>query len=120
MPRSTKTITIQGQSFTLSYPNVGQYIDIKVLESKLAQGQVQQLVSATPAHLDAYLFITTYAHFTVLCPELLSKLKVNSLLDLSIDDFEELSEVYLKEIQPWLDSIKKEMKQGMKDAKEGV
>lgn len=117
---ATKTITIQGQNYTLKYPNVGQYIDIKVLETKLAQGMVSQLVSATPAHLDAYLFITTYAHLSVLCPELMSTLKVNSLLDLSIDDFEELSEIYLKEIQPWLDSIKNEMKQGMKNAKEGV
>ena len=117
---ATKTITVQGQKFTLKYPNVGQYIDIKVLETKLAQGMVSQLVSATPSHLDAYLFITTYAHLTILCPELIKSLNVNSLLDLSIDDFEELSEVYLKEIQPWLDSIKNEMKQGMKNAKEGV
>lgn len=117
---ATKTITIQGQKFTLKYPTVGQYIDIKVLETKLAQGTASQLVAGTPAQLDAFLFITTYAHFAVLCPELMSQLKVKSLLDLSIDDFEELSEIYLKEIQPWLDSAKKEMKQGMKDAKEGV
>jgi len=114
---STKTISVQGQNFTLTYPNVGQFIDIKVLETKLSQGTSGQLVSGTPSQLDAFLFITTYAHFAVLCPELLKNLKVSSLLDLSVKDFEELSKVYLKEIQPWLDGVKKEIKEGMDNAK---
>lgn len=113
---STKTIKIQGQEFTLTYPNVGQFIDIKVLETKLAQGTSAQLVAGTAAQLDAFLFITTYAHFAVLCPDLMKQLKVDSLLDLSVKDFEELSEVYLKDIQPWIDGVKKEIKDGMKDA----
>ena len=115
---STKTIQVQGRSFTLKYTNVGQFIDIKVLEVKLAQGTSSQLVAGTPGQLDAFLFITTYAHFAVLCPELLEQLKVTSLLDLSITDFEELSKVYLKDIQPWLDGVKKEIKEGMTNAKD--
>ena len=114
---STKTIKVQDRSFTLKYPNVGQFIDIKVLEVKLAQGTSSQLVTGTPGQLDAFLFITTYAHFAVLCPELLQQLKVSSLLDLSIEDFKELSGVYLTEIQPWLDGVKEEIKEGMSDAK---
>lgn len=113
---STKTIKIQGQSFTLTYPNVGQFIDIKVLETKLAQGTSGQLVSGTPGQLDAFLFITTYAHFSILCPQLLENLKVSSLLDLSIKDFEELSKIYLEDIQPWIDEVKREIKEGMNNA----
>lgn len=113
---STKTIKVQDQTFTLNYPNVGQFIDIKVLETRLSQGTSAQLVAGTPAQLDAFLFITTYAHFAVLCPDLLKQLKVTSLLDLSIKDFEELSGIYLKEIQPWIEGIKTEIKEGMNNA----
>ena len=113
---STKTIKVQGQTFTLKYPNVGQFIDIKVLEAKLSQGTSGQLVSGTSAQLDAFLFITTYAYFSILCPELMKQLKVSSLLELSIKDFEELSKIYLEEIQPWIDGVKNEIKEGMKDA----
>lgn len=115
---STKTIKIQGQTFTLEYPNVGQFIDIKVLETKLSQGTIAQLAMGTPGQVDALLFITTYAHFIVLCPELMKKLKVDNLLDLSIKDFEEMSKCYLEEIQPWLSGIKEEIKEGMNETRQ--
>ena len=113
---STKTIKVCGQTFTLTFPTVGQFIDIKVLEVKLSQGFSAQMVTGTADQLDAFLFITTYAHFSVLCPELMRQLKVSDLRELSISDFEELSKVYLSEIQPWIVSVKSKMKQGMINA----
>lgn len=113
--QSFKTVKVCGQTYKLDFPTVGKFIDIKVLETKLSQGMSAQLVSGTTGQFDAFLFITTFAHFSVLCPELLKDLKVASLLDLSIEDFKELSEVYLSEIQPWISGVKSEIKEGMND-----
>lgn len=108
-----KKIKVCGRTYDLKYPNVGNFIDIKVLETKLSQGSAMSLVNGTGEQLDAYFYITTYAHFQVLCPDLLKDLKVNSLLELSLLDFQELLNVYLQEIQPWIAEIQQAVKEKM-------
>lgn len=110
---TTKKIKVCGRTYDLNYPNVGNFIDIKVLETKLSQGSAMLLVNGTGEQLDAFFYITTYAHFQVLCPDLLKDLKVNSLLELSLDDFQELLNVYLNDIQPWISGIQKAVKEKM-------
>lgn len=110
---TTKRIQVCNRTYDLKYPNVGNFIDIKVLETKLSQGTAMSLVNGTGEQLDAFFYITTYAHFQVLCPELLKDLKVNSLLELSLDDFQELLNVYLNDIQPWISGIQKAVKEKM-------
>ena len=108
-----KKIKVCGRTYDLNYPNVGNFIDIKVLETKLSQGSAMLLVNGTGEQLDDFFYITTYAHFQVLCPDLLKDLKVNSLLELSLDDFQELLNVYLNDIQPWISGIQKAVKEKM-------
>jgi hypothetical protein len=103
-----KTIKIKGNSYVLKYPTVGQTIDIKVMENQLAKGTLKDcLVNGLYDDIDAYLAIKTIAHVSVLIPALIKDLKVDNLLNIQFDDFQELVEVYNSEIFPWLEDWKK-------------
>lgn len=106
----SKQITVNGQIYIVLFPNVGKFIDIKVLETKISQGLSTQMVFGTGEQQSAFLYITTYAHFAVLCPEMMQDLKVKSIFDLSLEDYEELVQVYLKDIQPWIAEVKEKIK----------
>lgn len=107
---SSKEITILGNSYMVNFPNVGQFIDIKVQEQKLSKGFSKELLLGTGEDVDAYLYITAYAHVKVMIPELYRDLKVDDLLQLSLEDFETITKVYLEQIKPWLDSVKNELR----------
>ena len=101
-----KQIEVKGNRYTIAFPNVGQFIEIKVLEKKLSQGYSKELLMGLGEDIDAYLYISSCAHIMVLMPDLIKDLKVNDLLELSLVDFEDLAKIYLTEIKPWLDSVK--------------
>lgn len=101
----TKTINVNGNSYTTKFPKVGQIIDIKVLENQLAKGTSKELITGLPEDLDVYIYISAYAHFTVLFPDLLKDLKVSSLLDLDIRDYEVLVKEFVK-VKEWINEVK--------------
>lgn len=105
-----KQVEVLGNIYTVEFPTVGKFIDIKVLEQKLSKGYSKELLMGLGEDIDAYLYITSYAHVKVLMPDLSRDLKINSLLDLSLEDFEPITEVYLKEIKPWFDDIKNKLR----------
>ena len=71
-------------------------------------------------HIDVYIYIRTFSHIKVLLPELIGDLKVDSLLDLSIDDYQELVDLYSNEIQPWLQSWQQSLREKMKAQNSGT
>lgn len=101
-----KQIEVKGNRYTITFPNVGQFIEIKVLEKKLSQGYSKELLMGLGEDIDAYLYVSSSAHIMVLMPDLIKDLKVNDLFELSLVDFEDLAKIYLEEIKPWLDSVK--------------
>lgn len=114
-----KTIDVCGNSYSIEYPTVGKFIDIKVLETQLSKGMSTQMVYGTVDQQAAYVYIMTYAHFAILCPQLMKDLKVDSLFDLSMDDFDKLVDVYVKEIQPWLTEVKTQVKERIDEKSKG-
>lgn len=116
----TKSVQIQGKTYTTSYPTVGQMIDIQVVEKQLSRGTAKDLlISGMGKDIDAYLYITTFAHMSVLFPTLKSDAKVKTLLDLSLEDFQELVDVYTDEIQPWLQEWEEKIKERLQKATNG-
>jgi hypothetical protein len=116
----TKSVQIQGRTYTTSYPTVGQMIDIQVVEKQLSRGTAKDLlISGMGKDIDAYLYITTFAHMSVLFPTLKSDAKVKTLLDLSLEDFQELVDVYMDEIQPWLQEWEEKIKERLQKATNG-
>lgn len=116
----TKSVQIQGRTYTTSYPTVGQMIDIQVVEKQLSRGTAKDLlISGMGKDIDAYLYITTFAHMSVLFPTLKSDAKVKTLLDLSLEDFQELVDVYMDEIQPWLQEWEEKIKERLQKTTNG-
>lgn len=116
----TKSVQIQGRTYTTSYPTVGQMIDIQVVEKQLSRGTAKDLlISGMGKDIDAYLYITTFAHMSVLFPTLKSDAKVKTLLDLSLEDFQELVDVYTDEIQPWLQEWEEKIKERLQKTTNG-
>lgn len=109
-----KNIVFKDNNFSLSYPNVGQMIDIRVLEQQLSKGTIKELLMGTGEDIDAYIYIRTYSHIKVLLPELIDSLKVETVFDLSVEDFQELVDLYSNEIQPWLSEWQKQIREKMK------
>lgn len=116
----TKSVQIQGRTYTTSYPTVGQMIDIQVVEKQLSRGTAKDLlISGMGKDIDAYLYIITFAHMSVLFPTLKGDAKVKTLLDLSLEDFQELVDVYTDEIQPWLQEWEEKIKERLQKATNG-
>lgn len=115
----SKNIVVCGNTYKVDYPTVGKFIDIKVLETQLSKGMSSQMVFGTKDQQAAFVYITTYAHFAVLCPQLMKDLKVDSLFDLSIEDFNSLVEVYVKDIQPWISGVKEQVKDRIDGSSKG-
>ena len=116
----TKSVQIQGRTYTTSYPTVGQMIDIQVVEKQLSRGTAKDLlISGMGKDIDAYLYITTFAHMSVLFPTLKGDAKVKTLLDLSLEDFQELVDVCTDEIQPWLQEWEEKIKERLQKATNG-
>lgn len=98
-----KVVKIKGKDYTVQFPNVGQYYQIEVNKQRLSGGYYNTLlqnptVSASNA-LDA---IDIEATLSVICPQLLQDLKVHSLSELGLQDFQELRKIYLEQIFPFL------------------
>lgn len=116
----TKSVQIQGRTYTTPYPTVGQMIDIQVVEKQLSRGTAKDLlISGMGKDIDAYLYITTFAHMSVLFPTLKGDAKVKTLLDLSLEDFQELVDVYTDEIQPWLQEWEEKIRERLQKATNG-
>lgn len=106
----SKVIKFKENEYQLSYPKVGQIIDIRVKEQQLSKGTVKDLIFGTTADIDGYVYITTIAHIEVLLPQLVKDLKV-PMQDLGLVDFQDLVNLYSEEIYPWLTEWNKQIKE---------
>jgi len=96
-------IEFAGRSYKISYPNVGQFIDIATRESTLSKGNFKDLIlSGLPDHQEAFGMIKVIAFIEIMLPQLVKDLKTESLLDLDPVDFEQISIAYFDIILPWL------------------
>lgn len=107
----SKVIKFRDSEFILSYPTVGQLIDIEVTQQHLSKGTLKELLLGLDNSVETYLYILSYAYVSVLLPGILKNAKVNSLLELSIEDFQEIVDLYVDQIKPWLDENNKEIKE---------
>lgn len=113
----TKSIIFRDRTFNLSFPTVGQLIDIRVTEQQLSRGTTKELLLGTGEDVDAYIYIRTFSHIKVLMPELMASLNVDSILDLSLLDYQDLVDLYSDEIQPWLTEWQTQLKEKMTSRK---
>jgi hypothetical protein len=96
------TIAVNGKNYTLPRPNNGQILDIETLKHKLSKGLYSQMVySNVVASQNAVNIIDMMSHMAVLCPEILTDLKID-MSKLDIVDSLPLLKVYMKDVHPWV------------------
>jgi hypothetical protein len=98
IPSRILKIKFQDNDFEITFPNVGQIIDIETRKTLFSSGQYENLRKNDSIALP---YINALATFSILVPELNSLLRVESLFDLNLIDVKELIEIYNKEYAPW-------------------
>ena len=107
--KQSYTIKVGENTYTTKFPTMGQFIDINVLEAQLSKGTIKDLItSGTSDAIDTYVYLSMYAHISILFPQLVKDLKVNSLLDLDMNDCQELVERFV-EVKSWIKDVKDSM-----------
>lgn len=107
------TIKVLNNTYEVNYPNVGQFVDIKVQENLISKGQLSDLILSGLSMADeaeAAITIKIMAFFNICVPDLIKDLKVKSLRDLSMIDFLEIRKIYVKQISPWLNEWQKKIR----------
>jgi len=99
-------LTIKGNTYSVAWPNIGNFQRIESLKQVLSNGMYASLMSVpTVSSSEALDMIDMEAFFTVLIPQLIKDLKCNSFGELGIEDYKELHEVYEEKFVPWWSSI---------------
>lgn len=101
--QETLEFNIKGNSYTLKFPNVGDFRKIESLKQVLSNGMYSQLVGTmTKQSQHAADIVDIEAMFTVLAPEMIEKeLESRSFGSLGMKDFQELHTAYMEQVIPW-------------------
>lgn len=101
----TKVIKFKGKDYPITFPTVGQFIDMETEKLKYSSGQWGNLIgSGTLSGLRAIQIVECIAFFVVICPEFIKDLNVEDIKDIDAIDFADLLKVYKKDVSPWYTS----------------
>jgi len=102
---------LKGKKFTTKDLKIGNIQDLWQLRMALSGGTYGQMYrTALKKSDEAMTIIDMTSFFTVFCPEVMESLKPGSIRELGLDDYLELREVFVKDIQPWLESVENLLK----------
>ena len=101
LPQSEISISFKDRSYTVKFPNSGQFIDIEILKSNLSGGSYKNLFGSTVSAQWARYYIDTVSTFNVLLPNLIEGLNTDSILNLSMTDSMPLVREYKDKFLPW-------------------
>ncbi len=110
-------ISIKDNKYTVSFPTVGQIIDIETKRSILSRGQYGNMIeSKMQMSWNVLEIIDVMAYFQVLVPKLFDDLNVKSLEEIDAIDFAEIVEVYREQFLPWYNGWAKKFNEVMHKA----
>lgn len=97
-----KVIKIHEEDYMVSFPNVGQMIEIEQLKLALTGGRyVEFAISNLFNHIFILDFADSIAYLSVLIPELQKDLKLKGWGSMDADEAKYLIEVYKEQFLPW-------------------
>lgn len=97
----TTEITLSGHTYTVTFPNTGQFIDIENLKSRFGDGMYSYLLGSTINAEYARVLIDAISTFSVLIPELKVDLNVKAIMDLDMLHSSELVQAYKSQYLTW-------------------
>lgn len=99
-------IEVLGREYSISFPNVGQFYKIETLKQSLSRGCYNTMItSPSPMAQDALDMIDIESTLVVLCPDLISDLKVKNFSELDIRDYKQIRDAYFKSVAPFFEEI---------------
>jgi hypothetical protein len=102
------TLKIKGKTYLVEFPNVGKFRTIENIKQALSGGQYGNLLrSGTVDTERALSMIDVEAYISVLAPQLLKDLKVDSFSELGIMDFREIEIEFENTFIPWWNKVMK-------------
>lgn len=110
------TIEFNGKKFNITFPNVGQIINIEALKNSLAGGGNRYSAMAMSGVKSMYFaldIIDTIAFFSVMCPRIKNFITDEKegmdYTQMKPESIKPLVEVYRKKITPWYSGIMQEI-----------
>lgn len=104
-------IEISGREYSVSFPNVGQFYKIETLKQSLSRGFYNTMItSPSPMAQHALDMIDIEATLVVLCPDLISDLKVKNFSELDIRDYKAIRDAYYKSVAPFFKEVENLLK----------
>lgn len=99
-------ICVKGREYSVSFPTVGQFYRIEATKQGLSHGYYNSMMmspsSMTQQALD---MIDIEATLSVLAPDLIKDLKVESFSDLDIRDYKMIRDEYCKVVAPFFKDV---------------
>lgn len=109
-------INIKGHEYSVPFPTVGQFYRIEALKQSLSRGFYNSMVmSPTGTAQQALDMIDIEATLTVLVPDLIKDLKVNSFDELDVRDYTDIRDAYLKSVTPFFKEVQDILNGAVKD-----
>lgn len=114
--RKPLNFNVKGNSYKVTTPTAGQLWDIEEMKARLSNGHYGNVLRNrtfwSEYNLDT---IDMFSYITVLCPELIEDLKVDTWKDLDPFDLAELKKQYKSQFLPWLTALNKALKSAETD-----
>ena len=108
--QTSKQIKIGDQIFGVSYPTVGQKLQIENVKLLLTDNGYGDL--ARSAHITALNLldlVDAVAYFTILIPEISSSLSVNNFLNMEPLKAKMYAKAFKREFRPWMEAVDVEL-----------
>lgn len=104
-------INLLGETIIVSFPNVGQTLNIESLKTAISNGTYGDLVRANTIDSNFALdLIDSISVFSILVGDFNKKINVKSYTDLDLLTAKKIVKTYKKEFFPWYNDIMKELK----------
>lgn len=106
-----KEISIGGESLIVSFPNVGQIIDIESLKLALTNNKYGAMASSGIVSMYYALdIVDAISFFRVCLPEFSKENKLDMYLSIQVDKINQIVDAYKNQIKPWLDETMNKLK----------
>jgi hypothetical protein len=104
--KTSIVLKVQENSYEIKHPTIGQLIDIELLKAQITNGNYGKMVgNLSQSSILSLDMVDTFAHFRIMCPNLLNDLTVENWGDLGSLDSLDLFEAYVKQFKPWYDEF---------------
>lgn len=98
------SLTISDQEYKIEFPKVAAVIDAESLKVSLASAQYGRMQMAMQGNVNIALdLIDMVAYFTTFIPTLKERLRLDTVLDMNLDEVKPLLNEYRTKFKPWYD-----------------